>query len=106
MDTSRDTNPVSTDCVVVDDGVDLAVTKARDSLSVRIDKDLVISIIMSCGIVAALIIFVQESFAHPNAANVVIPLILGPVGTFVVNMLKRKCEPKICTKCGEKDLKP
>lgn len=62
-----------------------------DSLVVRADKDFIVSLILSLGIASSLVVFVFASFAHPNEATILIPLIVGPVGAAIVRLMKRDC---------------
>lgn len=73
-----------------DNTPNLPVDKTNTGLVVTVDRDFVVSCILSVGISAALIVFVVESFLHPTEANVVVPLLGGPVVTLLVHLLKSK----------------
>lgn len=54
--------------------------------------------ILSSGAVAALIYFMHLCFVYPNAANVVIPLLMTPLITHGVKSIKERKDRKQCDK--------
>lgn len=49
-------------------------------------------VILSAGIVLALLLFIYLSFQNPNSATVLIPAIFGPIGAVVVVYAKKLAE--------------
>jgi hypothetical protein len=70
LDNQRDTSRL---CVRCGNPSGIEVTY-RSSLT-----DTISTTILSLGVASALILFVELSFAHPDAANVLIPLVLVPI---------------------------
>ncbi len=75
-----------------DDSANLvsAADAHNNALTVSISGEFVISLVLSLGIAIALIVFALECLEHPSAANLIIPLIVGPAGTVIVNLLRCK----------------
>ena len=65
-------------------------TSQGDSLVITINRDTIVPLVLSAGIVVALLVFTIEMFEHPNEANILIPLLAAPVGTLLVNLLRCK----------------
>lgn len=65
-------------------------------LVVRIDKNVVVPSVLSLGTIAAMLLFVHESFLHPSEATLLVPLIFAPMVTAIVGMIKKNK----CSKCA------
>jgi hypothetical protein len=65
----------------------------------QLDSQWISTSILSLGIVAALIVFVIESFTHPNAATILVPLIMAPLGSLILRFVHQK-KTIDCPKCG------
>ena len=67
-------------------------------LVAKFDSQLVSATLLSLGIIASLVLFIVESFQFPNAATVLIPLLVVPIGQIIITMTKRK-RTMICPNC-------
>lgn len=59
-------------------------------LVAKFDSQLISATLLSVGVVASVVLFIVESFAHPSAATILVPLIFGPIGQLILTMLNRK----------------
>jgi hypothetical protein len=67
-------------------------------LVARFDSQLVAATLLSLGVAAGLILFVIESFLHPSAATILVPLIVAPAGQMILTLLNKK-KTIICPNC-------
>lgn len=63
-------------------------------------------VILSVGLVLALLLFIYLSFQKPDAATLLVPLILGPVGLLVVNNAKKLAEEYLQRRASESGERP
>jgi hypothetical protein len=87
---------------VVTDAPSELVSDERVSapIVIKVDREVAVSVTLSIGIVLSMLVFVIESFSHPTVGNAFIPLVVGPAGTLLVQLIlgNRK---KVCKKCQE-----
>ena len=77
------------------DSSDLAFTKNGSAVSVSIDRDFIVPVILSCGIAAAMVAFVFLAYLYPSQANWLIPAMAAPAGAAIVNLIRCKnCKQK------------
>jgi hypothetical protein len=94
---SSDNNPSRVPAVIVSKPVD-GEAQHPVVLVAKFDSQLVSAALLSIGVIASLVLFIVESFQYPNAATVLVPLIMLPLVQLIFKLINRK-RTMVCPNC-------